>query len=105
MPLHRGYIVDPRMTVFIVVPVNETCHPCSSLVNTPETLGVAGGVFEGLEQGFRIQVVVAYRRTGERSHDAQLLQRCQHVRAAHRASIVRVERDSLGVLGTTDAIE
>ena len=73
--LQRRYELDTAVAVPVVVPVHKRHHPLAGFFPAGEWAAwVIRTVFGSPEQGFRVRVVVADARTGERPEHAQFFQ-------------------------------
>ena len=85
MALAGGHEPQAAVVVDLVVPVHKPGYPGARLVKVFEGLvREVWTVFQGLEQGFGVGVVITDRGPTERGHDPELLQGSQHGRALHR---------------------
>lgn len=74
MTLAGGDEFQATVAVDFVVPVLKSRHPLTRLADGIEGLvGKAGMIFERLEQGLGIGVVVAHRGATQRGHDPKSL--------------------------------
>ncbi len=69
---------------------NKPTH-CLAASRLKRPARIRRSVFQGLEQRFRIGIIVADCRTTKRRRDAQCLQGSQHRGAFHRIAVVRMQ--------------
>ncbi len=87
---------DAAVAVFVVVPVDERCHPLTGLVLAGERLTrVIRSILHRPEQGFRVWVVVGHPWSGERPEHAQFLQPAFQCGCTHGVAVVGMEDQRL----------
>lgn len=90
--LLRRYELDTAVAVLVVVPVDKRRQPLTGLVLAGEWLTrVIRSVIHRPEQGFRVRVVVADARPGERPEHAQFLQAAFQLGSTHGVTVVGVQ--------------
>ena len=88
---------DTAVAVLIVVPAHKCCHPAASLCHALEwPPGVVRPVFQGVEQRFRVGVVVADPWSGEGSEHTQLLQPAFQSGCPHCVAVIGMQDQRLG---------
>lgn len=94
MALCRRDEPDRTMPMLVVVPLHKGADPLpGGQEGGKGAARVRGPVFQGLEQGLRIRVVVADCRPAEGRRDAQRLQGGEHGRTLHRAAVIGMQHD------------
>ncbi len=87
---------DAAVAVLVVVPVDKRCNPLTGLVLPGEWLTrVIRPILHRPEQGFRVRIVLADARPGERREHAQFLQATLQRGGAHGVAVIRVEDQRL----------
>jgi len=87
---------DAAVAVLVVVPDDERRHPLTGLVFGGKWLaGVFRPILHRPEQRFRVGVVVADTRPGERPEDAQFLQSAFQRGRTHGVAVVGMEDQRL----------
>lgn len=92
MPLSRRDKANGAVAIFVIVPLHHACYPAPRLYEIGERLQrMLRPVFQGLEQRFRVRVIVTDGRSTEGRHDAESLQGRQQGSAFHGTAVVGMQ--------------
>ena len=62
--LHRRHVPDGRVTVMVVVPIDELRDPCPGIIDGLECAGVTRAILQGPEHRLGVRIVIAHAGTG-----------------------------------------